>query len=149
MTGEERTRVLDAARDLVGTPFDFEHDAEAWKDLSTSPTSLDSTAFVCRVAAEAGLYRTGLLVPDATWLLDHFVATQSPSLGDIVGYMRRSTADEVELHLMIYAGTGHVIGACDLSREVTIRPLEYEEAYGDRRWHLLQSPPFRVLHVIF
>jgi cell wall-associated NlpC family hydrolase len=155
MTGAERSTLLEVAYGLVGTPYDYGHDGTEWKDLSRPPNALDCSTYVCRVAAEAGLYRPGLLAPDAAWLLDHLVETPSPSVGDIVGYGRRAlpgtneTFRDFVWHVMIYAGTGLVIGACDLAGTVVIRPLEYEAAYGHRQWLVVEEPSFRVLSIIF
>lgn len=135
-------------------PYDDVHDAQAWKDLAARPRALDCSTFVCRVAADARLFRPGLLAPDAGWLLDYFAEIPEPSVGDLVGYGRpaRRHASEryrsVAWHVMIYAGNGDVIGACDIARRVIVRPMLYERSLGVRQWHLIEPSSYRALRVI-
>jgi len=148
-----RSNILQAALRLRGVTYDDSHDGEPWKDLAARSTTLDCSAFVCRVAAEAGIYAPGALIADAAWLLDHLVEVASPSVGDIVGYGRAAIDEsnerhhDVVWHVMIYAGNAQVVGACDLAGRVVVRPLEYEPEHGDRRWHLIEAPAFRALRL--
>ena len=152
MSPEHRSKIIEAALRLRGVPYDDGHDGVAWKDLGSRPLVLDCSTFVCRVAADAGLFRPGLLAADAAWLLDYFVEVSSPSVGDLVGYGRRALTSErhrdVVRHVMVYAGNATVVGACDVAGHVVVRPIEYEAKLAARRWNLISTPPFRALRVI-
>jgi len=93
------------------------------------------------------------LLPDAGWLIDNLIEVASPEPGDLVGYGRSGTQAErsggyhAVWHVMLYAGSGRVIGACDLARKVVERPIDYELSLGVRQWRCVGVPPapFRVL----
>lgn len=154
MTPDKRSKIIEAAMRLREIPYDDAHDRQAWRDLTARPRALDGSAFVCRVVADAGLYRPGLLTPEATWLLDYFEEIPEPSVGDLVGYARlapgRASARfrDVACQVMIYAGNGDVVGACDIARRVVVRRMEYERNLGSREWKLIEPSPFRALRVI-
>jgi hypothetical protein len=154
MTPENRSKIIEAAMRLREIPYDDAHDGQAWKDLAARPRALDCSAFVCRVAADAGLFRPGMLAPKAAWLLDYFVEIPSPSVGDLVGYGRPALCHtnarfrDVVWHVMISAGNGDVIGAYDIARRVVVRPMKYERELGSRQWRLIEPSSFRALRVI-
>lgn len=152
MTPEMRSKIVESAMRLRDVPYDDTHDSDGWRDLSHRPRALDCSTFVCRVAADAGLYRPGLLAEDAAWLLDCLEEVPSPSVGDLVGYGRQSLPREqyrdVVWHVMLYAGNSTVIGACDVAGRVVQRPLEYERELASRQWRLIASPSFRALRIV-
>lgn len=152
MTPEMRSKIIEAAMQLRDVLYDGAHDPDAWRDLSRRPRALDGSTFVCRVAADAGLFRPGLLAEDAGWLLDCLAEVPSPSVGDVVGYGRRALPREpyrdLVWHVMLYAGNGMVVGACDVAGRVVQRPLEYEPELESRRWTLIAAPSFRALRMV-
>jgi cell wall-associated NlpC family hydrolase len=126
----------------LGVSYDIRPDS-AWDDLTRKPTSFDGATFVCRVAAETLGSQSDRLVPDARWLIDILVEATTPEPGDVVGYSRAATGDEVVggqerlWHVMLYAGNGMVIGACDARRAVVVRPFDYKPVLGTRRWQFV------------
>jgi hypothetical protein len=126
-----------------------------WKDRLISPQAFDCSTFVCRVAIEALGFGPDSLLPDAGWLIDHLTHVDTPHIGDLVGYGRPAIGDEVAggydclWHVMLYAGNGMVIGACDLKGRVVTRPIDYKPARGTRRWRYVGDPPapFRALQL--
>lgn len=146
----QRQQLVRLAQKWLGTPYDDTHDDDAWKNLHTKPTTFDCSSFVCRVAMEVVGFWPGQLLADSGWLLDNLVEVESPQLGDVVGYGRPAVGEERETynvvwHVMLYCGSGRVIGACDLAGAVTVRPMDYEPSWGDRQWRLAEPPPFRAL----
>ena len=125
---DQRRAILCAARKWLGAPF-------------------DCAAFVCRVALDAGMVGDDLLVPDAAWLIDHLAKVDAPQIGDVIGYVRPGAGSERLCHLMLYAGNGMVIGACDTKRRVVTRPIDYRPAQREHRWRYAGDPPaqFRAL----
>jgi cell wall-associated NlpC family hydrolase len=135
-----------------GTRYDYTHSDDTWKNIHAKPARFDCSTFVCRIAMEALGLGLGELAADAAWLLDHFVEVESPQPGDLVGYGRAAVGEECDTrdvvwHVMLYRGTGSVIGACDIAGEVMVRPMEYTADLGDRQWRLIETPPFRTLTV--
>ncbi len=149
----KRTKILASARRWAGTPYDEGHGDPSWRDVRSTPSALDCSTFVCRVAIDALGCAPELLAPNAGWLLDNLVEVDTPALGDLVGYGRAAdpaeylSGHEVIWHVMMYLGIGHVIGACDIAREVTTRPIEYEPELGARQWKLVDEPAFRTLEL--
>jgi cell wall-associated NlpC family hydrolase len=138
-----RRRIVAAAEWLQGVPYDESHSDGSWRNLYAPPALLDCSTFVVRVACEALGYDVGMLAPDAKWLLKNlaYVKGAGPEPGDIVGYHRNATPAEQELvagprvwHVMIFVGSGTVVGACDLAGVVVKRPIAYEEHWRGRRW---------------
>jgi cell wall-associated NlpC family hydrolase len=155
LSGDQRREILAAARGLLGVPYDHSHADTSWKNLSAKPRSLDCSTFVCRVAAEA--LRLDLPASAAS-LIDQLAVVASPQPGDLVGYGRAGKRDErlagydALWHVMLYAGNGEVIGACDLAGAVVVRPIAYDESLGRRRWRFVldegDAPsPYRVLEL--
>lgn len=151
----QRQAILRAARQLVGMGYDDTHGETTWKDLTEKPRVLDCSTFVCRVAMEALGYGATDLAADAGWLLDRLIEISTPEPGDLVGYGRRATRAErqqfvdhgVLWHVMLYAGNGTVIGACDVAGAVVVRPIIYEEELGHRQWKWVgrSVAAFRIL----
>ena len=119
----------------------FAHGDPSWRDRAGAPAALDCSTFVCRVVLDALEYPDDVFYPDPAWLLGHLCCVDTPIPGDLVGYRRSD-----QRHVMLYLGSGLVIGACDIAGEVTIRPFEYESSLGDRQWKLVATP-FRLLSV--
>jgi cell wall-associated NlpC family hydrolase len=155
ITPRQRVRILREARRWIGVRYDDGHTDTSWRARETSPTSFDCSTFVCRVAMEALGYGTTALAPDAGWLIEHLMPVSSPEPGDLVGYERAATPDEIGKgydrvwHVMLYAGNGQVIGACDAKRAVVMRPIDYKPVLGPRQWRFVgHSPaPFRRLEL--
>lgn len=147
-----RSRIIAQARRWVGKTYDATHADTAWRDVTDEPAVFDCSSFVCRVAIEVFGYDPERLARSASWLLDNLPEVQSPKPGDLVGYGRAATPDDGALghqsvwHVMLYLGSGQVIGACDVAGKVTIRPLIYEFELGRRQWSLT-TPPFRLLRL--
>jgi cell wall-associated NlpC family hydrolase len=138
-----RRRIVAAAQRLEGVEYDYSHNDDSWQNLYAPPASLDCSRFVVRVACEALGYDVGKLAADAKWLLKNlaYVERGGPEPGDIVGYCRNGTPAEQQLvagprvwHVMIFVGSGTVVGACDLAAVVVKRSIAYEERWGARRW---------------
>lgn len=157
LTQTHRQRIVQVGRRYLGTPYDHGHTGSDWSDLSTSPRALDCSTFVCRVAIEVLGCQFDDVRPSAEWLIDNLRVIREPELGDVVGYGRALHEEDVMSlagydalwHVMIYAGNGMAIGACDIAGEVTLRPLDYEAKLGRRRWHFVELPsaPFRCLEL--
>lgn len=158
LTNVQRRAVVDVAQRLVGIPYDHDHDGESWRDLRKRPAALDCSSFVCRVACEALQIPASALAPSAEWLLDSLPIAESPLPGDVVGYWRAALRAErvhgrsIVWHVMIYAGNGGVIGACNIAGTVTKRAIEYEPQLGPARWRLIDheiepAQPFRSLRI--
>ena len=179
LDADARRRIVEAARRLCGVPYDAGHRNKSWRNLAARPTALDCSGLVCRVACEALGHSVGTLAQDAEWLLDHLVIVDQPEMGDLVGYYRDVTkedgvgdyrwpngADLVAAnfgddekppplwHVMIFVGSGTVVGACDLADAVTERALLYdtESRWDVRRWRLIAAPvvpsaPYRRLQL--
>ena len=149
----QRRAILGAARRWLGTSYDDERGDLDWKDLSATPNRLDCSTFVCRIAMEALGSSPDAFAPDAGWLIDNLVPVMTPELGDLVAYGRAAIGAEIAMgydrvwHVMLYAGNGMVIGACDAKRAVVIRPIDYKSIAEARRWRLVGDPegPFRAL----
>lgn len=148
-----RALILTEARRWLGKGYDYTHANLQWRDLHAMPDVFDCSSFVCRVAMDALHQAPNVLVQSARWLIDHLVEVDSVEPGDVVGYGRPAIPEDGAVghqlvwHVMIYAGTGQVIGACDIAGHVTLRPWEYERDFGKRRWHVIAPPPYRVLVV--
>lgn len=145
-----RSKIIVAARRWIGRKYDFSHADMAWRDLTVEPEVFDCSAFVCRVAMEAFGYTNDRVERSASWLLDNLCETKTVAPGDVVGYGREALRSDGALghqivwHVMLYIGSGHVIGACDITGRVAIRPMTYEDKLGPRRWQPV-TPPFRAL----
>lgn len=104
---------------------------------------------------EALGYAPTFLAANARWLADNLAPVDSPELGDVVSYWRPAIGGETQLghdrvwHVMLYAGNGQVIGACDTKRAVVLRAIDYKPVLGPRRWRFVGDPPapFRRLEV--
>jgi len=117
LTATQRRAIVTTARRWVGTPYSNRY-VVGWHDLEQQPTAFDSATFVCRVAIEALDHVPRAYVPSATWLLLSLVAVDAPQLGDVVAVHHEAW------HVMIYAGGGAVVGACELAGEVAIVPFD-------------------------
>lgn len=146
----QRRRILDVARSLLGVQYDYSHTDTSWRTPRTKPRALDCSTFVCRVANQV----LGLDLPaSAVALIDQLAVIGSPQPGDLVAYWRHGDRDEqlagydIVWHVMLYFGSGEVIGACDIAGAVVRRPLGYEEALDRRRWQTtgIEPSPYRCL----
>jgi cell wall-associated NlpC family hydrolase len=155
LTSQHRRQLLCEARRWLGTSYDDRGADPAWSDPSAVPDTFDCSTYVCRVAIDALGYPPTLLRPDAAWLIDNLVEVAAPELGDVVGYERAEISNDPRIgydrtwHIMLYAGNGMVIGACDANRAVVIQPIDYQPIQGrrQRRLDANRAVPFRQLAV--
>lgn len=147
LASRKRMRILEVARSWLSVPYDHDHLDASWQE--TVPAAFDCATFICRVAAEALGDAASTFQANSAWLLDNLVVSESPIPGDVVGYerVRPEARDAAEHHLMLYAGSGRVIGACDIAGCVTIRSIDYEATLNERQWTLVEPPSFRVLEL--
>ena len=141
----DRQAILQRAIRWIGTPYADAHTDSSWRDPTRIPRTFDCSSFVCRVAMDALGIAPDLLVARAGWLADHLASVTSPEIGDVVCYERASIGLDRAWHVMLYAGNGMVIGACDATQAVIIRAIDYKPVRG-HRWRLA-AQPFRCLEL--
>jgi hypothetical protein len=149
ITRSQRQQLVRGAERWRGTSYDFAHS----DNLGESPRDTDDVRLLHdRVPSRDGSPRVlarGVGGRRAV-VVNNLVEIPSPQPGDLVGCGRPAVGDkresyDVVWHVMLYAGNGCVLGACEVTGKVTTRSMEYERDLDARQWHLIEAPSFRAL----